>query len=72
MALRLGTVFEDRLIKLTLELPAALHRDLLRYAQVHAVEQGLAGPLPPERLIAPMLEAFMDSDRGFTRHRSEK
>jgi hypothetical protein len=72
MALRLGTIFEDRLVKLTVELPAALHRDLLRYAQIHADEQGLGLALPPERLIAPMLECFMDSDRGFTRHRSEK
>jgi len=65
-------VFEDRPVKLTLELPAALHRDLVRYAQVHATEQGLDQALPPEKLIAPMIECFMDSDRGFSRHRSEK
>lgn len=72
MALRLGTVFEDRPVKLTLEIPAALHRDLLRYATVHASEQGLGQALPPEKLIAPMIESFMESDREFTRHRPEK
>jgi hypothetical protein len=72
MALRLGTVFEDKPVKITLEFPAALFRDLVRYATVHAAEQGLGQPLPPEKLVAPMIEAFMESDREFVRHRSEK
>lgn len=72
MALRLGTVFEEKPVRLTVELPASLHRDLLRYAQVHAAEQRLDQPLPPERLIVPMVDGFIAADRDFTRHRSEK
>ena len=72
MALRLGTVFEEKPVKLTVELPASLHRELLRYAQVHAAEQKLDQPLPPERLIVPMVDGFIAADRDFTRHRSEK
>lgn len=72
MALRLGTVFEDKPVKIALDIPAALFRDLARYAAIHAGEQGLAQPLPPEKLVAPMIEAFMESDREFARHRSEK
>jgi hypothetical protein len=72
MALRLGTVFEDRPVKLGVEIPAALYRELVRYAAAHAAEQQLDQPLPPERLVGPMIEAFMESDRGFARHRPEK
>lgn len=68
--LRLGPVIEDRPVKITLELPGALHRRLAEYATVHARENGLAGPLSPERLIAPMIERFMETDRGFARHRN--
>ncbi len=67
--LRLGPIVEERPVKLTLELPGALLRDLADYARVHAEETGLADPLPPERLIAPMLMKFMAGDRGFTRRR---
>lgn len=72
MALRLGIVFEEKPVKLTVELPASLYRDLLRYAQVHAAEQKLDQPLPPERLVVPMVDAFIAADRDFSRHRSEK
>lgn len=67
--LKLGPVEDEKPVKLTIELPAAVHRDLLAYAQVHATETGLPTPLPPERLVAPMLEHFMASDRGFVRTR---
>ena len=65
--LRLGPIGDDKPIKITLDLPAAVHRDLLAYAKIHATEYDLDAPLPVERLMVPMLERFMASDRGFRR-----
>ena len=67
--LRLGPVLEDKPVKLNFEIPGALFIRLGEYAKVHARETGLAEPLPPERLIAPMLERFMAADRAFARLR---
>lgn len=67
--LRLGPIVEDKPIKLTIELPGGLLRDLTDYATAHARETGLAKPLPPERLIAPMLARFIAADRGFAKAR---
>lgn len=65
--LRLGPIGDDKPIKISIDLPAAIHRDLLSYGKAHAAENGLGAPLPVERLIGPMLEKFMASDRGFRR-----
>lgn len=70
--LRLGPIVEDKPVKLTVELPGALHRKLGEYAAAHASESNLSAPLPPERLIAPMIERFMETDRGFAKHRNQK
>lgn len=70
--LRLGPVIEDRPVKVTVELSGAVMRDLTDYARVHARLNGLAESLPPERLIAPMIERFMISDREFTKRRRQE
>lgn len=70
--LRLGPIAEDKPVKLTIEMPGALHRTLGDYARVHAAENQLDEPLPVERLIAPMLERFIAGDRGFARARHGK
>jgi hypothetical protein len=67
--LRLGPIEDEKPVKVTVELPAAVHRDLLAYAKAHAAATGLSQALPVERLISPMLERFMASDRGFARNR---
>ena len=67
--LRLGPVVEEKPVKLTIELSGTLMRGLIDYAAVHAKLTGLATPLPPERLIAPMLERFIASDREFSKQR---
>lgn len=64
-ALRLGPIAEEKPVKLTIELPGRLHRDLLAYAEIHAKATGLAEPLAPERIAVPMIERFMATDRGF-------
>jgi hypothetical protein len=74
--LKLGKIDDDKPVKLTIELPAALHRDLVAYARALARETG-QGAIDPARLIAPMLARFMATDRAFaslrrTRSDSEK
>src|SRR5260370_7500687 len=50
--LKLGAIADDKSVKLTVELPAAVHRDLLAYAEVLARETG-QGVAEPTKLIAP-------------------
>ena len=68
--LKLGPLVDDRPVKLAVELPAGVHRDLVAYAAALAAETGQQ-PMPPEKLVAPMLARFMDTDRGFRRHRAQ-
>jgi hypothetical protein len=65
----LGRIEDDKTVKLTIEVPGPVHRDLVRYAELHGREMGLDQPLSPEKLISPMLERFMASDRGFSRQK---
>ena len=66
--LKLGPLADDRPVKLTVELPATVHRDLAAYAAALAAETG-GEAVTPEKLVAPMLARFMASDRGFSRGR---
>jgi hypothetical protein len=66
--LKLGAIVDDRPVKLTIELPGRLHRDLLAYAEVLARETGQAMPAP-SKLIAAMLARFMATDRAFGKAR---
>jgi hypothetical protein len=61
--LKLGPILDDRPVKLTVELPAELHRDLVAYAD--ALSQETGQPVEPTKLVAPMLARFLASDRGF-------
>ena len=60
---------EDRPVKMTIELPANVHRDLLDYARAHAAQTGQSKA--PEKLVAPMLARFMATDRGFAKARRQ-
>ena len=66
--LKLGPLPDDKPVKVTVELPASVHRDLVVYAEVLGRETGqpIADPV---RLIVPMLARFMATDRGFARAR---
>lgn len=67
--LRLGPIAEDRPVKVTVELSGELIRNLADYARIHAKANGLSESLPPERLIAPMIERFIGGDREFQKLR---
>ena len=66
--LKLGAIADVKSVKLTIELPAAVHRDLLAYAEVLARETGQE-IAEPTKLIAPMLARFMATDRAFAKIR---
>ena len=66
--LKLGAITDDKSVKLTVELPAAMHRDLLAYAELLARETGQS-IADPSKLVAPMLARFMATDRAFARIR---
>ncbi|WP_424989756.1 DUF2274 domain-containing protein [Fluviibacterium sp. S390] len=55
-------------MKLTVEVPAELHRDLTAYGEILGQEAG-QGPIEPKKLIVPMLERFIATDRGFAKAR---
>ena len=66
--LKLGRLADEKPVKLTIELPAIVHRDLVAYAELLALETGQ--PLSaPSKLIAPMLARFMATDRAFCKAR---
>ena len=66
--LKLGAFSDEKPVKLTVELPANVHRDLLAYAEVLAREIGQAIS-DPSKLVAPMLVRFMATDRAFGKAR---
>lgn len=65
---KLAGIDDDKPVRLTVTLPAALHRNLVAYAEILAKQTG--NPIEPAKLIAPMLEKFIASDRGFAKSRS--
>jgi len=65
--LKLGPLEDDKPVKISVELPAALHRDLLTYAEILGRENGQA--VEPAKLVAPMIQRFMATDRGFAKMR---
>jgi hypothetical protein len=66
--LKLASLSDDKPVKVAVELPASLHRDLLAYAEILAHQSGQ--PVSePTKLIAPMLARFMATDRAFLKSR---
>ena len=64
--LKLGSLNDDKPVRLTIEMPAAVHRDLIAYSAILAESSGQS-LVPPERLVAPMLARFMATDRAFAK-----
>jgi len=69
--LKLGLIADHKPVKVTLDLPASLHRDLVAYADVLGRQAGQA-IADPIKLIVPMLERFIATDRGFAKARTEQ
>jgi hypothetical protein len=65
--LKLAPLPDTTPVKLTIELPAKLHQDLIDYAALLSAAGGRSAE--PRDLIAPMLAQFMATDRGFRKAR---
>lgn len=68
--LKLGAIADDKPVRVTHDLPPAVHRDLVVYAEALARETGAT--VEPVKLIAPMLERFMATDRAFAAARRRR
>jgi hypothetical protein len=66
--LKLATIEDDKPVKLTIELRAPVHRNLVAYAEAIGRESGQPAP-DPAKIVAPMIERFMATDRAFARAR---
>lgn len=66
--LKLEDLADEKPVRLTVEVSARLHREMLAYAI--ALNGGDAKGAPtPERLIPPMIEKFIATDRGYAKLR---
>jgi hypothetical protein len=68
--LKIGSLEDDKPVKVTVELPAAVDRDLRAYAELIKREGGHSIG-DPKKLIAPMLKRFMATDRAFKSFRRQ-
>ena len=68
--LRLAPLIDEKPVKMTVELPASLHRALTLYAQALAKENGGA-TIEPAKLVAPMIERFIRGDKAFRKIQTE-
>ncbi len=68
VTLKLGSILEDKPVKVRIELPAAPPHDLVAFAEVLARETGrpVTGPV---KLMALMNQRFIATDRGFAKAR---
>ena len=66
--LKLADLADEKPVRLTLELSARLHRDLVAYA-LAVNGGGRKGAPAAERRNPPMLERFIATDRAFAKAR---
>lgn len=66
--LKLSDLADEKPLRLTVEISARLHRELLAYSVVLNGGDSKGAP-PPERLIPPMIERFIATDRSFAHER---
>ncbi|MBX9615921.1 MAG: DUF2274 domain-containing protein [Caulobacteraceae bacterium] len=68
--LKLAGLQDDTPVKMTIELPADTHRDLVLYAETLSGDGEKTWA--PAQLIAPMLNRFMATDRSFIAARTRR
>lgn len=66
--LKLGLISADKPVKITIEIAAPVHQDLVAYADALARQTGQTIP-DPTKLIVPMLVRFMSTDRAFRKNK---
>ena len=66
--LKIAALNDEKPIRVTIELPATVHRDLVAYAEILSRQCGQ--PVSdPIKVIVPMLARFMATDRAFAKAR---
>jgi hypothetical protein len=66
--LKLEDLADEKPVRLAVEVSARLHRELLAYATALNGGEAKGAPMP-ERLIAPMIERFIATDRSYAKAR---
>ncbi len=66
--LKLSAIEDDKPVRVTVDLRAPVHRDLVAYGLALGRETG-GEAVPIVKLVAPMLARFMATDRGFAKAR---
>ena len=66
--LKLAALNDDKPVKVTVEPPATVHRDIVAYAEILARQSGQSVS-DPTKVIVPMLARFMATDRAFAKAR---
>ena len=69
--LKLNAIEDDKPVRLTIDVPATVHRDLAVYAEAIGQATGKAA-IEPAKLVPPMLARFMATDRAFAKLRRNK
>lgn len=65
--LKLGPLVDDKPVRLTVKLPAHVHRDLLANGETLGRETASAAPVQAAKLVGPMLSRFMATNREFAK-----
>jgi hypothetical protein len=68
--LKLADLADEKPVRLTVEFSARLHRELVAYATALNGGEPKGAPTP-ERLVAPMIERFISTDRSYAKARRE-
>lgn len=68
--LKISAIEDDTPVKVTSDVPASVHRDLIEYGK--AMAEGGGKATDPAKLLPEMARRFMASDRGFVRGRKPR
>ncbi|MGY8681548.1 DUF2274 domain-containing protein [Bradyrhizobium sp. UFLA05-153] len=69
--LKIGAIADDKPVRIAIDLPGAVHRDLILYAEILSRETGQKIS-DPNKLAAPMVARFMATDRAFAKARKRR
>lgn len=72
MELKIRNILNEKPVKITVEVPASVFRDLESYAQAISSANSENGPVDAAKLIVPMISKFMDEDRAFLKARRQR
>ncbi len=69
--LKLRGIQDDKPVKMTIEIQAALHRNLVEYAEI--MERQIGQKISdPKKFVGAMMIRFMETDRAFLKAKRAK